>query len=115
MAVGVASPKSTAGNNQHGHGIDQTGPEVMRDNPAKTKGQHGQHQYGGHKYSRYAVGQTLHAGLAALCLLHHAHNARKYGLRAHLGGLHTQYPGLVERTCKHAVPCGFGNGSTFPR
>ena len=106
---------------QHGHEGQQPvrEPVVAAQYGPKHKGDEGDGDDGGHEYRRNPVDQLLHGRLAALCLLHHAHDVGQQGFRPDPFRPEQERPPLVDRPCVYFRPgslaygCGFAAQHTF--
>ena len=94
-----------AGNNQHGHGIDQAvSHRGLRPQQAPgQEGQEGGEQDRGDEAGGNRVGETLDRSACPLGFGHHLDDPGQEGVLSHPGGPHDEAAGLIDGAARHPV------------
>ena len=114
---GRSQPQRTgARDDQHGHQRQQPAGEALlrREEHPRREGQHGEDDDGGNENAGDPVDGSLHGGLAALRIPHHADDPGQHRVLPHPVGPETERTVAIHRSGEHRRTLLLADGERFP-
>ena len=101
-----------AGNDQHGHRVDERCFKIGTHRHPRPQGDQGDHQHHRHKHFGHFVHQALNGRFGSLCVFDQSDDVREHGFVAHGRHAHEHTPFAIDRpACQSRTRClGHGQG-----